>query len=104
MFANHASPRSASHRLGSLALRPGTTSRRRPASTSTIEVDHDWRRHLPTRTNRVSSNPSAMGSPIRFGVLDQRGAVGDDGVVDRVPITTELEGDLVHGATVTADL
>ena len=37
-------------------------------------------------------------------VFHQGGAVGDDGVVDGVPVTTELDSDLVHGPGVTADL
>src|SRR5437899_12315960 len=37
-------------------------------------------------------------------VLDQRGAVRDDGVVNRVPVAAQLERDLVHGATMSADL
>jgi hypothetical protein len=37
-------------------------------------------------------------------VIDQGGAVGDDGVVDCVPVTPELEGDLVHAAGVATDL
>lgn len=41
---------------------PGTTRRSPPTM-----VDHDWRRHLLTRANNVSSNPSATGSPIRAG-------------------------------------
>lgn len=36
-------------------------------------------------------------------VLDQGCAVGDHGVVDRVPISVELGGDLLHGSTVTAE-
>lgn len=65
MFLSHASPRPASHAHGSTLLRPGTTSSSRPAPTSTIDVDHDWVRHLPTRANSVSSRPSAVTSPIR---------------------------------------
>lgn len=37
-------------------------------------------------------------------VIHQRGAVGDHGTVDRVPITPEIVGDLRHRAAVTADL
>jgi hypothetical protein len=37
-------------------------------------------------------------------IVDQRGAVGDDGVVDCVPVTAELTSDLVHRAAVAADL
>src|ERR1019366_2551017 len=40
-----------------------------------------------------------------FGVIvHQRGAIGDDGVVDRVPVAPELEGDLVHAAGMSTDL
>ena len=38
------------------------------------------------------------------GVLDQRGAIGDHGVVDGVPIRAELDGDLVDRATPPSDL
>jgi len=37
-------------------------------------------------------------------VVDEGGAVGDDGVVDGVPITAELHGDLVDGARVAPHL
>src|SRR5207248_2648692 len=59
---------------------------------------------LPDPSEQRLINPSAIGFTGAVWVLDQRGAVGDDGVVGRVPVTTELERDLVHGATVTADL
>jgi hypothetical protein len=38
------------------------------------------------------------------GILDQRRAVGDDGVVDRVPVASEFDGHLVDAALVAADL
>jgi hypothetical protein len=37
-------------------------------------------------------------------VLHKGGAVGDDGVVDGVPVAAELPGDLGHGAAQSADL
>jgi hypothetical protein len=37
-------------------------------------------------------------------VVDQGGAVGDDGVVDGVPVAAKLDGDLVDRAGVAADL
>ncbi len=37
-----------------------------------------------------------MADPDR--VVDKHGAVGDDGVVDGVPVTAELDGDFVHRA------
>src|ERR1035437_4378002 len=37
-------------------------------------------------------------------VVDQGGAIGDDRVVDRVPVTPEFDGDLVHAAGVAPDL
>lgn len=37
-------------------------------------------------------------------VVDKRGAVGDHGVVDRMPITVEVLCDFVDGASVFADL
>jgi len=42
--------------------------------------------------------------PDAAGVFDQRCPVGDDRVVDGVPVTTQLCGDLGHGAAQPADL
>jgi hypothetical protein len=57
---SHFSPRAANHRQGSAALRPATTSSRRPVPTSTMEVDQHWLRHCPWRQNSVSSRPRAL--------------------------------------------
>src|SRR3546814_1184714 len=46
---------------------------------------------------------SDRADPVGVG-LEQRFAVGEDGVVDGVPVTTELDGDLVHRAPEIADL
>ncbi len=84
--------------------RPATTSSSCPASTSTIDVDHRWRRggRRARTTSRPTPTPSTV--PIPVGVVDERRAVGDHGVVHGVPVAAQLEGDLVHGATVAADL
>ncbi len=37
-----------------------------------IGVDHNCVRHGPTRTNNVSSNPTAVGSPMRSGSSSTR--------------------------------
>ena len=63
----HSAGRAASHRHGSGAVLPGTTSRSWPRRTSTIWVDHDNVRNRPRRANNVSSRPSAVTSPIRSG-------------------------------------
>jgi hypothetical protein len=60
-------PGAASHRQGSTALRPGTTSSSRPPPTSTMEVDQRWRRRGPDRQNSLSSSPKAIGWPMRSG-------------------------------------
>ena len=40
-----------------------------------------------------------------FGVIvHQCGAIGDDGVIDRVPVAVELEGEIVDAAGVVPDL
>ena len=45
-----------------------------------------------------------LDGPEPVGVIDQSGAVGDDGVVHRVPVAPELDSDLVDTAGVAADL
>ena len=42
--------------------------------------------------------------PDPFGVVDQGGPVGDDGVVDGVPVAAQLPGQIADGPTPAADL
>ncbi len=59
-------------------------------------------RPLPGEQSLVQPERDRLTDPV--GVLDERGAVGEDGVVDGVPVASELDGDLIHGAAVPADL
>lgn len=56
-----------------------------------------------TAARRSASPETEAGTAFRTA-SSRRGAVGDHGVVDRVPITAELRRDLVDRATMTADL
>ena len=101
MPSRQSSARAANHAHGSDALRPAhdveqAARRRRRRSRST-----SLGAPRPCRTNSVSSSPSAVDVADPVGVVvEQRGAVGDHGVVDGVPVTAELDGDLVDGAAV----
>lgn len=44
------------------------------------------------------------GAKARRIVVDQGAPIGDDGVIDRMPVTAELGGDLVDAAGVASDL
>jgi|SRR5581483_596648 len=76
MFASHVSPRSASHRHGSVALRPGTTSRRRPRGALARPHDHpmaDADRGVASspvheRADRGSQQPDQAGQADRVRV------------------------------------
>ena len=57
---------------------------------------------LPGEQHLIEAHRRDLPDPVR--VFDQRGAVGDHGVVDGVPVTTEIARDLVHGPAVSAHL
>lgn len=105
ILASHLSSRVSSHRHGSAALRPGTNVQQLPGAnvkrSTSSRPDDDVGR--PGRT-ASHPTPTPWGTDPFGVVIDERSAVGDHGVVDHVPITTELTGDLVHRAAVRADL
>ena len=69
--------------------------RRREGLTVPRTDPHEQRLIQPERGRRAD--------PVRV-VIDERGPVRDHRVVDRVPRTLELTRELVHGATMLADL
>ena len=75
--------------------------RRRAAApggdTSTMEVTHARRLPRPGADEQRLVEPERGDRPDAVGVLDQRGAVGDHGVHDGVPVTAELRGDRRDG-------
>ena len=90
-WSRHAWPLASSHSAGPSALRPGTTSRSCPPATSTIEVDQCWRSERPqTHEQGLIQAPSAVTGADPARVVDQRSAVGDHGVVDGVPVASQL--------------
>ncbi len=61
----------------------------------------------PEVRNRVSPNVQTEGGALAASlrvVIDQGGAIGDDGVVDGVPVSAELDGHLVDRAAPASDL
>jgi hypothetical protein len=57
---------------------------------------------LPAEQGLVQAQGVDRADPA--GVLDQRGPIGDDGVVDGVPVTAQLTGQIGDGAATAADL
>ena len=84
-------------------MRPSTTSSSCAGlSSATIDVHQHLVFFEPVRAKSVSSNRQRRRA--RCGrVLDQRGAVGTDGVHDGVPIAAELNSDVGDGAAITTD-
>ena len=90
--------------LGPPPPRPGTRSRSWPRPTSTIEV---------TKLGPEVGGGADEGRLVEAEcvdlaeaarVVDQHLAVGDDDVVDRVPVTTELRGHLVDRAALAPNV
>ncbi len=90
MRSSHAWSRSASHRHGSEAVLPGTTSRSWPRRTSTICVDHDWVRNRPTRANKRLVQAERGDITEAVGMIDELLADDHDGVHHGVPAATEF--------------
>lgn len=90
--------------------RPGTVSARHDIQQHATGDIHDRRRPalLAPRPDvvehrLVEAERSDLTDPLGV-VVNERCAVRDQGVVDRVPVAAELDCDLVHGSPATADL
>ena len=80
----------------------------RPTARPALDVDDRGRplltaaRSEPGEQGLVQPEGGGLADPV--GVIDQDGAIGDHRVVDGVPVTAQLDRDLVHGAAPPADL
>jgi hypothetical protein len=86
----------------------GAATRNNVEERASLDVDDRGRPRLatpppqPAEQGLVQAERDRLADPVR--VFDERDAVGEHGVVDRVPVTAQLDGDLVHGPAVPAHL
>jgi hypothetical protein len=96
--------------LGEPLARPGgAATRDNVKQAATVDVDDRGGPVLPVprsppHEQRLIQPESGHGPHPARVVVDQSSAVRDDGVVDRVPVTAQLDGDVVDGPPVPSDL